>query len=227
MAGVDVEVIIDGPQDKVFDLVTTAGLWPQWAVLARAMAGVTERPFQLGDPIHEFVRTPTGAQEIEWHITEHDRLHHAKSQAEDGLIGVVVVPLRCRQEVAMLHRQLRSVPVHASPRRALLAMSSDMGIAACVRARHGPAGHQDLSTFSIRLRLPPSRLRVTPRGVTHHQRLDPCGSWRRGRRRSSRLRESAQTQIPRIFTTQLVPGPGLGRAADGPGDLVAGAGLAD
>jgi hypothetical protein len=84
MAGVDVEVIIDGPQEKVFDLVTTAGLWPQWAVLARAVAGVTERPFQLGDPIYEFVRTPIGPQELEWHITEHDRPHHAKLQAEDG-----------------------------------------------------------------------------------------------------------------------------------------------
>src|SRR5258707_2768571 len=58
-----------------------------------AMAGVTERPFQLGDPIYKFVRTATGAQEIEWHITEHDRPHHAKLQAEDGLIGVVVVAL--------------------------------------------------------------------------------------------------------------------------------------
>jgi len=57
-------------------------------------------------PIHEFVRTPTGAQEIEWHITEHDRPHHAKLQAEDGLLGVVVVALHCRQEVAMLHRQM-------------------------------------------------------------------------------------------------------------------------
>ena len=225
MDGVDVEVIIDGPQEKVFDVVTTAGLWPQWAVLARPW--VTERPFQLGDPIYEFVRTPTGAQEIEWHITEHDRPHHAKLQAEDGLIGVVVVALRYRQEVAMLHRQLRSVPVHVSPRRALLAVSSDMGIAACVWARHGPAGHQDLSTSSIRLRLPPSRLRVTRRGVTHHQRLDPCGSWRCGRRRSSRLCKSAQTQIPRMFTTQLVLGLGLGSAGDGAGDLVVGAGRAD
>ena len=74
------------------------------------MAGVTQRPFQLGDPIYEFVRTPTDAQEIEWHIAEHDRPHYAKLQAEDGLIGVVVVALHYRQEVAMLHRQLRSVP---------------------------------------------------------------------------------------------------------------------
>ena len=55
MAGVDVEVVIDCPQEKVFDLVTTAELWPQWAVLAWAMAGVTERRFQLGDP-HSRVR---------------------------------------------------------------------------------------------------------------------------------------------------------------------------
>ena len=36
-----------------------------------------------GDPICEFVRTPTGPKETGWHITEHDRLHHAKLQAED------------------------------------------------------------------------------------------------------------------------------------------------
>ena len=84
MAGIEVEVVINGPQEKVFDVVTIAGLWPQWAVLARAVAGVTERPFHLGDPIYEFVRTPIGPQEVEWHITEHDRPHHAKLQAEDG-----------------------------------------------------------------------------------------------------------------------------------------------
>jgi uncharacterized protein YndB with AHSA1/START domain len=84
MAAFEVEVVIDGPQDQVFDVVTIAGLWPQWAVLARAVAGVTERPFQLGDSVYEFVRTPIGPQEVEWHVTEHDRPHHAKLQAEDG-----------------------------------------------------------------------------------------------------------------------------------------------
>ena len=227
MAGVDVEVVIDCPQERCSTWSPPPGCGRSGPPWPGPWPGSPSAPSSWATPIHEFVRTPTGAQEIGWHITEHHRPHHAKSHAEDGLIGAVVVALHRRQEVAMLHRQLRSVPVHASPRRALLAMSSDMGIAACVRARHGPAGCQDLSTYSIRLRLPPSRLRVTPRGVTHHQRLDPCGSWRRGRRRSSRLRESAQTQIPRIFTTQLVPGLGLGRAGDGPGDLVAGAGLAD
>jgi hypothetical protein len=63
----ETEVVIDGPQEKVFDVVTT-----------------TERPFQLGDPIYEFCRTPAGPQEVLWHVTEHDRPHHAKLQAEDG-----------------------------------------------------------------------------------------------------------------------------------------------
>jgi hypothetical protein len=29
-------------------------------------------------------RTPIGAQEVVWHIVEHDRPHHAKLQAQDG-----------------------------------------------------------------------------------------------------------------------------------------------
>ena len=60
MAAFETEIVINGPQEKVFDVVTTTGHWPHWAVLARAVAGVTERPFQLGDPIYEFVRTPIG-----------------------------------------------------------------------------------------------------------------------------------------------------------------------
>ena len=84
MAAFETEVVIDGQQEKVFDVVTTTGHWPHWAQLARAVAGVTERPFQLGDPIYEFCRTPTGPQEVLWHITEYDRPRHAKLVAEDG-----------------------------------------------------------------------------------------------------------------------------------------------
>jgi hypothetical protein len=65
------------PQEKVFDVVTTTGHWPYWAHLA-------ERPFQLGDPIYEFCRTPTGPQEVLWRITEYDRPRRAKLVAEDG-----------------------------------------------------------------------------------------------------------------------------------------------
>ena len=98
MDALETEVVINGPQEKVFDVLTTAGHWPQWAIpaqdmqssasarawISRAVAGVTERPFQLGDHIYEFIRTPSGPQEVLWHVTEHDRPRRAKLQAEDG-----------------------------------------------------------------------------------------------------------------------------------------------
>jgi hypothetical protein len=42
------------------------------------------RTVALGDPIYEFVRTPTGPQEVLWHITEHDRPRRMKLEVEDG-----------------------------------------------------------------------------------------------------------------------------------------------
>src|SRR5260370_20899891 len=83
MDAFETEVVINGPQEKVFDVVTTTGHWPHWAHLSRAVAGVTERPFQLGDRIYEFVRTPTGPQEVLWQITEYDPPRPAKLVAED------------------------------------------------------------------------------------------------------------------------------------------------
>ena len=84
MTAFKVEVVINGAQEKVFDVIATTGRRPYWAHLARAVAGVTERPFQLGDPIYESCRTPTGPQEVSWRIIEHERPRHAKLQAEDG-----------------------------------------------------------------------------------------------------------------------------------------------
>ncbi len=68
----------------VFDVICVAGLWPLWHVATRAVAGVTEIPFQMGDRIYEFVRTPTGPYEVHWKITEHNRPHGAKMVADDG-----------------------------------------------------------------------------------------------------------------------------------------------
>jgi|SoiMethySBSTD1v2_1073268.scaffolds.fasta_scaffold2408704_1 hypothetical protein len=53
--------------------VNYAGLWPHWHVLTRAVAGVIDRPFHVGDHIYEFVRTPQGAAELKWEIVELDR----------------------------------------------------------------------------------------------------------------------------------------------------------
>lgn len=68
----------------MFDIVTTIGHWVHWASVCRAVGGVTERPIQLGEPIYEFIHTPTGPQEVVWHITEHDRPRRMKLEVEDG-----------------------------------------------------------------------------------------------------------------------------------------------
>ena len=53
------EVVIKGPLEKVFDLVNVAALWPHWHPITRAVSGVTDIPFQKGDMIYEHIRTPT------------------------------------------------------------------------------------------------------------------------------------------------------------------------
>ncbi len=81
---IDLNIVIQGPIEKIFDAICVAGLWPLWHVATRAVAGVTEIPFQKGDRIYEFVRTPTGPYEVHWKITEHNRPYGAKMVADDG-----------------------------------------------------------------------------------------------------------------------------------------------
>jgi hypothetical protein len=81
---IPVEIVFDGAIYKVFDVVTIAGLWPQWHVLTRAVAGVTERPFQKGDRIYEFIRSPQGPGELDWQIVQLDRPRGARMEAQDG-----------------------------------------------------------------------------------------------------------------------------------------------
>jgi hypothetical protein len=73
MVQVQNEVVIDGPIDQVFDQVTTTASWPEWHPATIAVGGVTDRPIQLGDQIHE--RARIGGQEYEgdWTVVEHQR----------------------------------------------------------------------------------------------------------------------------------------------------------
>lgn len=64
---------ISGRLATVFDLVTTARFWPQWHPASVRVSGVTERPYQLGDVVREFV-TISGVQaEFSWVVVEHMR----------------------------------------------------------------------------------------------------------------------------------------------------------
>jgi uncharacterized protein YndB with AHSA1/START domain len=66
-------VTINGPPKAVFDLITTARLWPQWHPATKGVGGVVERPYGLGDLIHE--RGQIGDKEFQttWKVVEHVR----------------------------------------------------------------------------------------------------------------------------------------------------------
>src|ERR1043166_411253 len=66
-------IMITGPVAAVFDLVTTARFWPQWHPATLAVGGVTERPYQLGDAIHERGQVGAAQFQVVWTVTEHDR----------------------------------------------------------------------------------------------------------------------------------------------------------
>jgi hypothetical protein len=75
-------------------VLTIARLWPQWHVLTRAVAGVIETPFQMGDRMYEFVGTPSGPYEFEWQSVEFDCPRRAKLQAEDGTAIIYTLEAR-------------------------------------------------------------------------------------------------------------------------------------
>ena len=62
---------IDGVPEAVFDLVTTARFWPQWHPATRAVGGVTERPFRLGDRIYEAGRIGEQSFQTSWRVIDH------------------------------------------------------------------------------------------------------------------------------------------------------------
>ena len=66
-------VTINGPPKAVFDLITTARLWPQWHPATKGVGGVVERPYGLGDLIHERGRIGDKDFETTWKVIEHAR----------------------------------------------------------------------------------------------------------------------------------------------------------
>ncbi len=75
-------VSIVGPAVAVFDLVTTARFWPEWHPASRAVGGVIQRPYQMGDLIHERGEVNGIAFQIRWRVVEHVRPVRVVLQAE-------------------------------------------------------------------------------------------------------------------------------------------------
>ena len=66
-------VTINGAPKAVFDLITTARLWPQWHPATKGVGGVVERPYGLGDMIHERGRIGDKDFETTWKVVEYAR----------------------------------------------------------------------------------------------------------------------------------------------------------
>lgn len=66
-------VTINGTPKSVFDLITTARLWPQWHPATKGVGGVVERPYGLGDLIHERGRIGDKEFETTWKVVAHVR----------------------------------------------------------------------------------------------------------------------------------------------------------
>jgi hypothetical protein len=64
---------MNGPAGPVFDLVTSARFWPDWHPATRSVSGVSQRPYQLGDVIHERVHFAGLDVVVTWQVVEHDR----------------------------------------------------------------------------------------------------------------------------------------------------------
>jgi hypothetical protein len=66
------EIAIQAPQTVVFDLLTTTGYWPQWHLSTRAVSGVTDRPYALGEAFEEHAEMAGQQAEIHWRCVAHD-----------------------------------------------------------------------------------------------------------------------------------------------------------
>ncbi len=73
MDHVETSVEIHGSLDAVFDLVTMARYWPRWHPATRGIGGVVERPYQLGDLIHEVGEIGGVVAQVTWRVAEHER----------------------------------------------------------------------------------------------------------------------------------------------------------
>jgi hypothetical protein len=88
MARVVNTVAIDGPADRVFDLVTTTKYWPQWHPATTGVGGVIDRPLALGDIVREQAQIGGHQYEGDWTVVEHTRPAHLVLSAGSGRIQI-------------------------------------------------------------------------------------------------------------------------------------------
>ena len=93
MPRVSHQFVVDQPIGAVFDVVTTARLWPEWHPATRAVEGDIGHPARLGDQIIEHV-TIVGIEGTgTWTAVEYDPPYHLALEATLS-VGVLRISYR-------------------------------------------------------------------------------------------------------------------------------------
>jgi uncharacterized protein YndB with AHSA1/START domain len=109
MAIVVNSVRIDGPIERVYDLVTTTKYWPQWHPATVGVSGVTERPVVLGDVVREQARIGAQVYEGDWTVVEHVRPSRLVLSAGSGRLQISYT-FRAMGDVTEFVRELEFNP---------------------------------------------------------------------------------------------------------------------
>jgi hypothetical protein len=91
---------------KVFDVVTSARFWKMWHPATYAVAGVTERPYLLGDVIHERVQFAGKDLVVTWKVVEHDRPNRVILQSEKSSSRIIYT-FEAKDDVIIFCRELQ------------------------------------------------------------------------------------------------------------------------
>jgi uncharacterized protein YndB with AHSA1/START domain len=88
MARVSTQVRLDGPIERVFDIVTTPAYWPRWHPATIGVSGMTERPVALGDVVRERAQIGSRLYEGNWTVVEHARPTRVVLRMEGGRLTI-------------------------------------------------------------------------------------------------------------------------------------------
>ena len=103
------EIELRAQRPVVFDLLTTTQYWPHWHVSTRSVAGVTDRPYVLGEVIHEHAEMETERAIITWRCVAHDGPHSAALESSEHAARILY-KLEDAGDHTLLARQLTVDP---------------------------------------------------------------------------------------------------------------------
>jgi uncharacterized protein YndB with AHSA1/START domain len=84
------DVLIDAPQEAVFDYVCNPHSWPEWLATSHKIEG-PDQPLESGQTFREEWQIRRGKVELHWSVTESDRPHAWTCQADTDFIGQIVI----------------------------------------------------------------------------------------------------------------------------------------